>query len=206
MPRQAGLASLPGAKNDQHALSLTSCYKHQAARMPAAWRGKYYPPAMEIYRIIYTSTAVRAPGPAEFERLLMQARIYNYSLGISGLLLRAETQYLQLLEGPAAAVAGLYERIAHDPRHYGVKTLEHAAVPRLLLPHASLAFADTGPANLARLVAALAPPHRQSPPLARDGQRNTAAVLLNFIEVHCSHLLALPGPDPASRLPRPQPT
>ena len=92
--------------------------------MPAAWRGKYYPPAMEIYRIIYTSTAVRAPGPA----------------------------------------------------------------------------------NLARLVAALAPPHRQSPPLARDGQRNTAAVLLNFIEVHCSHLLALPGPDPASRLPRPQPT
>ena len=174
--------------------------------MPAALCGaKSYPPAMEIYRVIYTSTAVRACGPAEFDRLLTQARIYNYSMGISGLLLRAGMQFLHLLEGPPAAVAELYERIAHDPRHHHVETLERATVRRLLLPHAILAFAEVEPVNLARLTAYLVPQHRRALlPLAYDEQEVIADLLLEFVELHCPHLLALPGDGPASRPQRSQ--
>ena len=145
---------------------------------------------METYRIIYASTAARPFGPAEFDRLLMQARIYNYSEGVGGLLLRAGLQLLEELEGPEPAVAALYARIAADPRHHAVRTLETAAVQGPLFPHASLGFAEVEPAALARLTAYLEPLHRRALlPQGYDEQEVIADLLLEFVELHCPHVL-----------------
>ena len=160
---------------------------------------------METYRIIYASTAARPFGAAEFDRLLMQARIYNYSEGIGGLLLRAEAQFLAVLEGPEPAVAELYARIAADPRHLAVRTLEAAAVPGPLFPHASLAAAEVAPAALARLTAYLDPPHRRELlPQGYDEQGIIADLLLEFVEQHCPQVLGHPGQSSASRPHRSQ--
>lgn len=160
---------------------------------------------MKTYRIIYASAAVRPFGPAEFDRLLMQARIYNFSEGIGGLLLRAGPQLLQVLEGPEPAVAELYARIAADPRHHAVRALEAAAVRGALFPHASLGFAEAEPAALARLTACLDPLHRRPlPPQGYDEQEIIADLLLEFVALHCPHVLSQPGDSPPHHLQRSQ--
>ena len=157
---------------------------------------------METYRIIYASTATRLLGPAEFERLLMQARIYNYSESIGGLLLRAGLQFLEVLEGPEPAVAGLYARIAADPRHQAVHTLEAAPVRGPLFRHASLGFAEVEAAALGRLMAYLDPDHRRALlPQGYNEQEVIADLLLEFVEQHCPHVLGQPG-DRAAGLPQ----
>ncbi|GAB3669951.1 hypothetical protein GCM10027594_34590 [Hymenobacter agri] len=149
---------------------------------------------METYRIIYASTAVRPMGPAEFERLLMQARIYNYSEGIGGLLLRAGQQFLEVLEGPEAALNTLYARITADPRHQAVQTLEMANVRGPLFRHASLGFAEVEPPALARLTAYLDPAHRRALlPQGYDEQEIISDLLLEFAEQQCPHVLGWPG-------------
>jgi hypothetical protein len=160
---------------------------------------------METYRIIYASTAVRPFGPAEFDRLLMQARIYNYSEGIGGLLLRAGLQLLEVLEGPEPAVAALYARIAADPRHRAVRLLEAAPVRGPLFRPAHLAFAEVEPVALARLAAYLDPPHRRALlPQGFDEQAIIADLLLEFVELHCPHVLSQPGNRAAGRPQRSQ--
>lgn len=149
---------------------------------------------METYRIIYASTAARLFGPAEFDRLLMQARIYNFSEGIGGLLLRASLQFLEVLEGPEPAVAELYARIAADPRHHTVRTLEAALVRGPLFRPASLSFAEVEPAALARLTAYLDPLHRQALlPQGYDEHEVIADLLLEFVAQHCPHVLGPSG-------------
>lgn len=161
---------------------------------------------METYRIIYASTAARPFGSAEFERLLMQARIYNYSEGIGGLLLRAGPQFLGVLEGPEPAVAILDARIAADPRHQAVRTLEAAAVRGLLFPYASLGFADVEPDALARLTAYLDPLHRRALlPQGYDEQEMITDLLLEFVGLHCPHVLEQSG-DRAARPPQHSPS
>ena len=160
---------------------------------------------MESYRIIYASTAARPFGLAEFDRLLLQARIYNYSEGIGGLLLRAGEQFLAVLEGPEPAVAELYARIAADPRHYAVHALEVTAVPGPLFPHASLGFAEVEPAALARLTAYLDPLHRRALlPQGYDEQGIIADLLLEFVELHCPQVFGQPGQSSASQPHRSQ--
>ena len=160
---------------------------------------------METYRIIYASTAARPFGPAEFDRLLMQARIYNFSEGIGGLLLRAERQFLEVLEGPESAVAELYARIADDPRHQAVQAFETAVVRGPLFPHASLGFADVEPDTLGRLAAYLDPAHRQALlPQGYNEQEVITDLLLEFVELHCPHALRYPGDRAAMRPQRSQ--
>lgn len=160
---------------------------------------------METYRIIYASTGTRPFGPAEFDRLLTQARIYNFSEGIGGLLLRADLQFLEVLEGPEPAVAELYARIATDPRHHTVRTLEAAAVRGPLFRPASLGFAEVEPAALGRLSAYLDPPHRRALlPEGYDEQEIIADLLLEFVAQHCPHVLGQPDNRAASRPQRSQ--
>ena len=158
---------------------------------------------MKTYRIIYASTAARPFGPAEFERLLLQSRIYNFSENIGGVLLQAEPQFLQVLEGPEQAVAELYSRIAADPRHRAVRTLEAAPVQGPLFRPANLDFAEAEPADLARLTAYLDPTHRRGLlPQGYDEQAVIADLLLEFVEQHCPQVLGSPGIQAASTLQR----
>ena len=155
---------------------------------------------METYRIIYASTAARPFGTAEFDRLLMQTRIYNFSEGIGGLLLRAGNQFLEVLEGPEPAVHTLYARITADPRHQAVHLLVAAAVGRPLFPHVSMGFAEVEPAALGRLMAYLDPLHRRALlPHGYNEQEVIADLLLEFVALHCPHVLARPGDRASSR-------
>lgn len=49
--------------------------------------------------------------------LLKVARANNARLGITGMLLYADGNFVQIIEGPEDAVDALYAKISRDPRH-----------------------------------------------------------------------------------------
>lgn len=61
---------------------------------------------------------------AEFDDLCEHAKINNASCGVTGLLLKSETEFLQCIEGPVKDVCITFKRICSDPRHYDIQVLE----------------------------------------------------------------------------------
>ncbi len=76
-----------------------------------------------IFHLIYVSSALRPFAPADLDDLLIQSRAANLSAGLTGMLIYGGGNFMQLLEGPRAAVDALYDRIARDRRHYDVTLL-----------------------------------------------------------------------------------
>lgn len=81
-------------------------------------------PSGALHRLVYMSTAVGVLRADELDRIYLRAKSANSRAGITGLLLFYEGVFLQVLEGPAAGVMSLAERIRRDRRHSGVITLE----------------------------------------------------------------------------------
>lgn len=81
--------------------------------------------SINLFRLVYFSRSV-APVQAQVaqaQAIASYARLHNAENQISGLLLRANGFYLQVLEGDEAAVNALYQRICADPRHTAVTLL-----------------------------------------------------------------------------------
>ncbi len=66
--------------------------------------------------------------------ILLDARRCNARDGITGLLICRADLYLQLLEGPEAAVDAAYRRIAADDRHMDLRLLTRRRVENRLFP------------------------------------------------------------------------
>ena len=91
--------------------------------------------------MVYESQAVTPLRQADLNTLLHGARLSNQTTQFSGLLLYAETRFLQVLEGPEPALSGLYARIQADPRHRQVRTVAHAPVADRAFPDWHMDFA-----------------------------------------------------------------
>jgi hypothetical protein len=70
--------------------------------------------------------------------ILIQARRNNGRNGLTGALIVRHDLYLQLLEGPAAAVDATFGRIRQDNRHLAVTLISRAEVPRRMFPEWSM--------------------------------------------------------------------
>jgi len=81
-----------------------------------------------MLQLIYISTASSSPSEAELVNLLEQARISNLRNNITGMLLYSNSTYLQVLEGEAKDVLGLYDAIRKDPRNEGHVILRNSEV------------------------------------------------------------------------------
>jgi len=66
--------------------------------------------------------------------ILLDARRCNTRDGITGTLIVRHDLFLQLLEGPAAAVDAAYQRIARDDRHINVQRMTRREVDQRLFP------------------------------------------------------------------------
>lgn len=96
-----------------------------------------------IRQLLYRSGQLAEFTAADIGRLLSRARAFNTRQGIGGLLLHHDGLFMQLLEGPVAAVDALYARIAADPRHCEVRLLVRAERHAPLLDGPGLAWAET---------------------------------------------------------------
>ena len=71
---------------------------------------------------------------AMLDGILLQARRNNARDGLTGALVVRGDLYLQLLEGPDAAIAATFTRIGRDNRHLAVRLLTHTPVTRRMFP------------------------------------------------------------------------
>ena len=76
-----------------------------------------------MFYLIYISSAVSLFSGKELSDLLEISRRNNHALGITGMLLYKDGNFMQFLEGPKDEVIALLEKIKKDPRHRGVMTL-----------------------------------------------------------------------------------
>ena len=78
---------------------------------------------MGLRRVVYGSYARKNFSEEELDTLLVKARARNTARDITGLLLHADGNFLQVIEGPAEKIEALLERIHNDPRHGGLMVI-----------------------------------------------------------------------------------
>lgn len=95
-----------------------------------------------MFRLIYVSSAVRHFSKDELLSLLKTAREKNSLLGITGLLLYKDGDFLQVLEGDEAAVRTLLDTIQKDQRHRGTIIMAEEKAESRLFGEWSMGFRD----------------------------------------------------------------
>lgn len=98
-----------------------------------------------IRQLLYRSGQLHEFTGRDMTRLLQQSRARNARCGIGGMLLWHDGLFMQLLEGPIAAVDALYARIALDRRHCEVRLVSRVQRPRSLLAGWPMAWAEAPP-------------------------------------------------------------
>lgn len=76
-----------------------------------------------MIRIIYLSQQAKPLSMEEFDSLCLKTSEFNRKVDISGLLLSNGKEFMQCIEGPAAAVRVLYSKIQRDVRHRDIRLL-----------------------------------------------------------------------------------
>ncbi len=108
-------------------------------------------PDSNLYGLVYRSHQARLLSEPELVQLIERSRSQNQQLGISGLLLQCEGQFLQILEGNKDDVIDLYQSIARDPRHQSVTLLAQGPLTNRAMPDWPLAFRRTSADELSAL-------------------------------------------------------
>lgn len=99
--------------------------------------------------LLYISRARDGLTNDDVARILEASRRNNPKMDITGLLLHGNGTFLQVLQGPEAAVELTYQRIVRDPRHYDVTVIDRTDLVERFHPDWSMgsrAFPDAGDA------------------------------------------------------------
>ncbi len=72
-----------------------------------------------MYRLVYVSSATSAMSESDLHALLKQSKRNNKRRKISGLLLYADGNFIQVIEGQEKNLDRLYHKIKCDPRNTG---------------------------------------------------------------------------------------
>ncbi len=84
----------------------------------------------KLLRAVYVSTASHDLADGELAAILDVSRRNNAARGITGALAYHDRIFIQVLEGPEAAVEALLATIAGDPRHTGMTVCGRSRVDR----------------------------------------------------------------------------
>jgi hypothetical protein len=98
---------------------------------------------MLMYASVNRVPAARVAGVVD--TIVTTARARNASHGITGALLFTGLHFVQIVEGPAAAIAALWANMQADPRHDGLVLANHGPLAERRFHGWSLAYA--GPAH-----------------------------------------------------------
>lgn len=95
-----------------------------------------------MFFLTYVSTATEDLSKSDLNELLAQCRKNNADLGITGMLLYKEGNFMQVLEGEESTVRSLYTKIARDPRHKGEILLQQGALEERHFAGWSMGYRD----------------------------------------------------------------
>jgi hypothetical protein len=95
-----------------------------------------------IHHIVYASAATRLFSKPDLLALLTKARENNQRLGVTGLLLYRDGDFIQLIEGERSTVQALYRTILADPRHSSTFVITEGDTEERLFADWSMGFRD----------------------------------------------------------------
>ncbi|PPD35743.1 MAG: hypothetical protein CTY19_01480 [Methylomonas sp.] len=104
-----------------------------------------------MLQLVYVSSATTPFSNAELLELLTKSRIKNSKLGITGMLLYKDGNFMQLLEGEDNTVRQLFETISHDPRHHNSIVLIDEPAETAYFGDWSMGFRDLSDKSLETL-------------------------------------------------------
>lgn len=104
-----------------------------------------------MFFIVYASSATKHFSRSELLALLTKARATNTKLGITGILLYKDGNFIQVLEGEETAVRALYAKIEKDVRHAGIIVLLQGNELERQFPDWSMGFRDLNDPNVLAL-------------------------------------------------------
>ncbi len=96
-----------------------------------------------LFSLVYQSTPTALLTDEALRNVLATARYFNSHHRISGLLLYAHGQLMQLLEGEQAPIRALYARIERDPRHENVELIAAGPAVQREFPDWAMGFTTT---------------------------------------------------------------
>ena len=105
----------------------------------------------DLVRLAYASARSQKLSVLSIADLLVPIRKRNAELGVSGILLSVEASFFQLLEGEAAIVKSLYDRISADKRHANILKLIEEPIEKRDFSEWSMGLARMTRAELASL-------------------------------------------------------
>ncbi|MDO7833710.1 BLUF domain-containing protein [Sphingobium sp. HBC34] len=97
---------------------------------------------MSLYQIMYISTVVGTVTPQQCAAIAQLSAINNQRDDVTGLLLFNSRRFLQVLEGPKAAVDRIFARIHADPRHRAVVKLREGPIATREFGQWAMAYDD----------------------------------------------------------------
>jgi hypothetical protein len=134
-----------------------------------------------MHHLIYSSAATIPLSEEELQSLLTKASARNKQLGITGVLLYHDGEFMQLLEGDADVIHDLYKTIEQDPRHTNVLKLADKAIEFRSFPDWSMAFKTLEAEEFAQLQGYRSP---ASLNLAPQGLSGADALLLDLMRTY----------------------
>ena len=84
--------------------------------------------ALALMHLVYVSSAIRKYNDAELDEILNSSVRHNQQQNITGMLLYADGNFIQVLEGESEAVEETFGRITKDPRHQSIYVLLREAI------------------------------------------------------------------------------
>lgn len=90
--------------------------------------------------ITYVSTAIHQFRESTLLDLVSRCQANNKRLGVTGILVYSDGNFMQVIEGPDLVTHALYERIKLDVRHHDVTTVHSQALERREFQGWSMAF------------------------------------------------------------------
>jgi len=132
-----------------------------------------------MHYLIYISTAVRPMGQEDLVEILTKSRDNNFRNKITGLLLYADGNFIQVLEGSHEDVLSTYYSITMDVRHKNVIKLISDPLNRRVFPKWSMGFVALSPEKLKELEGYINP---ESEMFNASTSHPAIAVLKAFIE------------------------
>lgn len=81
-----------------------------------------------MYQLIYISSATKSLTREDFLELVAHAQKQNAAMGITGVLMFKDGNFMQVLEGEQELIAKLYADIKVDPRHTLVSIIQEGPI------------------------------------------------------------------------------
>lgn len=105
-----------------------------------------------LKHLSYVSEQSYILSEADIEQLLIQCRSKNSALGISGMLIYFDGTFTQFLEGPEAAIDGVFSKIQKDTRHHNVVLLASGFSDKRAFTDWSMAYKKLNPGEAQKIL------------------------------------------------------